>query len=124
MVIFNLETNKTNDPFLALCLKTFCYFQLIMTWTKNQQADELSLIYSESPVDPRSLTDIRDNYKWEIILITFTFVITRVHQFTIQLAQRALRHIGSAHRPSTRANIEPTSGFIFPLLFTWAFLQR
>ena len=75
-VVQVVETGRTRDQFLALCVRN----SWLLTASLDIQlpiyhvpgvhdiiADTLSRIYSDNPVNRNVLQDLQDNYTWDII---------------------------------------------------------
>ena len=108
-VVHVVETNRTRDNFLALCLRNIWLLAALhdvevevkhISGKNNQKADVLSRIYSSAPVDEWILRDLQENY-----ICANIPVITGVDQSTSDLVKRALFCTESAYRPSTPAAV-------------------
>ena len=75
-VVQVVETGRTRDPFLALCIRNI--WLITATWDiqldichipgiHNVIADTLSRVYSDKPVNLRLLSKLRDQFIWEHI---------------------------------------------------------
>ena len=71
-----VETNRTRDEFLALCLRNIWLLAALhdvaielkhIPGKENIEVDVLSRIYSDSPVDEGVLRHLRENYIWDNI---------------------------------------------------------
>ena len=71
-----VETGRTRNPFLALCIRNI--WLITATWDiqldichipgiHNVIADTLSRVYSDKPVNLRLLSKLRDQFIWEHI---------------------------------------------------------
>ena len=75
-VVHVVETNRTRDEFLALCLRNIWLLAALhdveielkhIPGKENIEADVLSRLYSDSPVDEGVLRHLRKNYIWDNI---------------------------------------------------------
>ena len=75
-VVHVVKTNRTRDEFLALCLRNIWLLAALhdveielkhIPGKENIEADVLSRIYSDSPVDEEILRHLRENYIWDNI---------------------------------------------------------
>ena len=75
-VVQVVETGKTRDQFLALCVRNIWLLTASLDiqlhiyhvpGVHNGIADALSRIYSDKPVNRNILQDLQDNYTWDII---------------------------------------------------------
>ena len=78
-VVHVVETNRTRDEFLALCLRNIWLLaalhdveiELSIFQGKNIEADVLSRIYTSSPVDEGVLRHLRKHYIWDNIPVQY-----------------------------------------------------
>ena len=73
-VVFVVKTGKTNDPFLALCVRNIWLLTAFhdidlqihhVPGCHNILADALLRVYSNSTVDDKILQKLREQYIWE-----------------------------------------------------------
>ena len=96
-----VETNRTRDNFLALCLRNIWLLATLhdveievkhIPGKNNQKADVLSTIYSSTPVDEGVLRNLREDYIWEKIPVQYF-----ADSSTSDLVRRALSRTKSAY---------------------------
>ena len=72
-----VATSKTRDPFLGACIRNIwlltAYYDISLQiqhirGKDNVEADLLSRLYSDKPVDQRLLHELKSNYIWDNVL--------------------------------------------------------
>ena len=75
--VYVIATKRTKDPFLALCIRNlwlitaFYDISLQLQYIRgknNAQADTLSRLHSNKPINQNILQDLVDNYAWDKVL--------------------------------------------------------
>ena len=79
-VVHVVETNRTKDTFLALCLRNIWLLPALndvdielkhIPGKNNQKADALSRIYSNTPVEGCIMRDLQKKYIWATIPVQY-----------------------------------------------------
>ena len=75
-----VQTSKTKDPFLAACICNIWMITAILDieiqvdhikGINNTNADLLSSLYSDKNVNPHLLQNLKENYQWFKISLSF-----------------------------------------------------
>ena len=79
-VVQVVQTSKTKDPFLAACIRNIWMFTAVLDieieidhikGINNTMADLLSRLYSDKAVDSHLFQNLKENYQWFKIPLSF-----------------------------------------------------